>query len=231
MRVVLGLACVALVTLGFAFFHPRSPLPPAWNPWAPFEVAHPLTPLTNMKLQDALRDPKLCFAALEKAAGFVRMPDLEASPDCHIRDRLELRSVVGLSLQPFETRCQTALRLTMWAEHGIKPAALLHLGTDAREILHASSYNCRRMRTPGGTSRRISTHASADAVDITGIVTTDGDRVTLLAGWTAEDGRADMFRDMRNSACRWFRVTLGPDYNALHADHFHLQHTGYGLCR
>jgi hypothetical protein len=32
-------------------------------------------------------------------------------------------------------------------------------------------------------------------------------------------------------ACRWFPLVLGPDYNNLHADHFHLQVRGWGFCR
>ena len=78
----------------------------------------------------------------------------------------------------------------------------------------------------------MSTHATADAIDITGFTLEDGRKITLLEGWDSEDPAVSGFlRDVRDSACDWFRVTLGPDYNALHADHFHLQNTGWGACR
>ncbi|MEO1365313.1 MAG: extensin family protein, partial [Pseudomonadota bacterium] len=92
-------------------------------------------------------------------------------------------------------------------------------------------YNCRQMRTSSGTATRMSTHATADSIDISGVTLSDGRSLRLINGWPAADARAPFFRDLRDSACMWFRVTLGPDYNRLHADHFHLQHTGWGLCR
>lgn len=34
-----------------------------------------------------------------------------------------------------------------------------------------------------------------------------------------------------DSSCSWFVATLGPDYNTLHADNFHLQALDGGACR
>ena len=53
--------------------------------------------------------------------------------------------------------------------------------------------------------------------------------VDLLDGWDGPDG--DFLRRIRDAACTWFGTTLGPEYNALHRDHFHLQDRGYGTCR
>ena len=33
------------------------------------------------------------------------------------------------------------------------------------------------------------------------------------------------------AACRVFAAVLGPDYNAAHHDHFHLDRGGWGTCR
>ena len=77
----------------------------------------------------------------------------------------------------------------------------------------------------------MSTHATADAIDVSGFVLRDGTRVRLKQDWDGSPARMAFLRDVQESACNWFRVTLGPEYNALHADHFHLQHTGWGLCR
>lgn len=230
-RLVLGAVAVVLITLAFALLHPRSPLPAAWNPLKPLSITDPLTPFTGYKTRNALRTSQACFAALSTGASFVRMPDLETSPVCHIRDRIELRQTAGLRVAPFETRCQTALRLSLWVQHGIKPAAQEHLGTEASQLLHNASYNCRQIRTPQGTAGRMSTHATAEAIDVSGVLLADGQRLPLLGNWSTGDAKQDFFHALRDSACRWFRVTLGPDYNRLHADHFHLQHTGWGLCR
>lgn len=209
---------------------PRSPLDDAWNPLAALDVQDPYTSLTEWKLTRALGDDALCLAALETGATFSRMNDLEAEGQCGISPRVSLSSVVGVSLRPVETRCQTALRLAMWTQHDLRPAARHILNAELTRIDHFSSYNCRRMRLSNGQSGRMSTHATADAIDISGFRMSGGVRLDLKRDWTVEPKGAYL-RRANETACKWFRVTLGPNYNALHADHFHLQHTGWGLCR
>lgn len=230
-KLFFGIILIVAVTAAFALWHPRSPLPDAWNPFRPFDVTHALTPMTQYKLNEVLTSGQMCLEALATGAEFDLLPDLEASETCHIRNRVALRSVAGVPMSPVETRCQTALRLAMWAEHGIKPAAQMHFAQRPARIIHNSSYNCRRIRTVAGTGARMSTHATAEAIDISGVVLDDGRRLMLLEGWTAPGAQAAFFRDLRDHACDWFRVTLGPEYNSLHADHFHLQASGWGLCR
>lgn len=214
-----------------AVVHPKTPLQPEWNPLMPLQIADDVTPLTRWKMSQALASRDVCVAALETGAVFDALPDFEESAQCNIHQQVRLRNAGAATLSPINTRCQTALRVAMWERHGIQPAASRHLNAEVREILHFSSYNCRQIRTGSVGSQRMSTHATADAIDISGFVLSDGSRVRLLDDWNGTPGRAAFLRDVRDSACAWFRVTLSPDYNDLHADHFHLQHTGYGLCR
>jgi hypothetical protein len=72
---------------------------------------------------------------------------------------------------------------------------------------------------------------SAEAIDIAGFRLAGGRLVTLRQGWAGAPDEAAFLRAARDSACRFFATALGPDYNALHADHFHLQSRGWGLCR
>ncbi|MEP1586228.1 MAG: extensin family protein [Tateyamaria sp.] len=222
------MAGVGAVLLAFA---PNSPLPAEWNPTKSLNVTDPITPITQFKLQRALADGPSCYTALATGARFDSLSDLITSPQCGIADRVSLSRIGSASLRPVETRCQTALRLAMWFEHGIEPAAKQHFSQSISQIQHSSSYSCRQIRSTNGSTGRMSTHATADSIDISGVTLSDGRKLTLLSGWPSGDARAPFFRDLRNSACTWFRVTLGPDYNSLHADHFHLQHTGWGLCR
>lgn len=228
---LLTLALMAGVGAMLLAYAPNSPLPVEWNPTQPLSVKDPVTPVTQFKLQRALASGPSCRATLATGAQFDTLNDLVTSPQCGIADRVSLNKVASASLRPVETRCQTALRLAMWFEHGIEPAAQQHFNQSVSQIQHSSSYNCRQIRSTNGSSGRISTHATADSIDISGVTLADGRKLSLLSGWTSSDARAPFFRDLRNSACVWFRVTLGPDYNSLHADHFHLQHTGWGLCR
>lgn len=220
------------ILLGLLVLHPETPLPEEWNPTVPLRVSHPISPLTKWKLEAAMRSPSACVAALQATAQIAQLPDLEKSPRCHIKPRLEVRAVSGVTMAPLETRCQTALRLAMWTEHGLKPAARAHLGTELTRIRHLSSYNCRQIRTPQGSSGRMSTHATADAVDIAGFHMSDGRKLSLIKHWNSPDPTLTAFlRETRDSACDWFGTVLGPDYNSLHADHYHLQNRGWGTCR
>jgi len=218
--------------VGFLVFYPQTPLPPEWNPRAPFHVTDKVTPITKWKFNVALGDAQQCLAALGPVARFNSLPDFEQSDQCHIRTQVALSRVGTAQMSEVNTRCQTALRMAMWEHHGIQPAANAHLGEGIARINHLSSYNCRQIRTVAGAGARMSTHATAEAIDIAGVTTQSGRTITLLQAWNGADPAAREFlRAIRDSACTWFQTTLGPEYNSLHADHFHLQHEGWGTCR
>ena len=221
----------ALVSALLAIAHPDSPLPDEWNPTRPLQIAAPVTPLTSWKLNRTAGDPALCMAALGEAATVAAMTPLTETDQCGIADRVALSSVGTSRLDPVETRCATALRLAMWERHSVQPAARAILGTEVRRIAHIGSYNCRPMRTSAGISARMSTHATADAFDISGFTFADGGQVTLLGDWDDGTAKGRFLRAVRDGACDWFGLTLSPDFNALHADHFHLQTRGWGGCR
>ena len=47
----------------------------------------------------------------------------------------------------------------------------------------------------------------------------------------APNAEAQMLVDAHRGACRFFSGVLGPDYNAVHRNHFHLETGGYSMCR
>lgn len=211
-----------------ALFDPRSPLRAEWNPLAPLTVNDPVSPLTAFKLRRALADPEICLTTLAQAAEFTPLDPFEDGPHCGIANRIALKSVAGVSLRPVETSCETALRLALWAEHGVKPAARAAQLPEVAALNHIGSYNCRSIR---GTSGRMSTHATAQAIDITGVTLKDGRVVLLLDGWNGKAPLPAFFTHLRDTGCDWFETVLGPEYNVAHADHFHFQAKGWGTCR
>lgn len=221
--------------LGFggyqAMLHTDTPLPPEWNPTKPLRVTDPVTPLTIWKLNRAAATPQTCLAAFGDAASLAVLPDLESSAQCHIRNRVALRGVGDARLNGVETRCATALRLAMWERHSLQPAARDLLGTTVVGINHFGSFNCRQIRTVSGTPSRMSTHATADAIDITGFRLADGRAIQLLDDWEGSGDATAFLRAVRDGACEWFKLTLSPDHNSLHADHFHLQSHGWDICQ
>lgn len=214
-----------------AIAHPDTPLPPEWNPTEPLHVAHPVTSLTSWKLNRVVADPDLCLATVSAAASLTPQPPRNDSDQCFIANRVDLRGVGDASIAPLDTNCGIALRMAMWERHSLQPAAQAIFGTRLTRIDQIGSYSCRAMRTSAGTSNRMSTHATADAVDITGFGFADGRQLRLISDWDGAGSDAAFLRAARDGACDWFGLTLSPDFNALHADHFHLQARGWGGCR
>ncbi|MDB4213556.1 extensin family protein [Octadecabacter sp.] len=230
----------ALLTLTFfgvcaggllAVLHPDTPLPPQWNPIEPLNVAHPVSPLTTSKMRLALNDPVQCLEVLGQAAQMTPLDPFEVSENCHVRNRVALSGFGSARIDRIETSCATALRIAMWEQHGVQPAAREIFGTDVSVFRQIGSYNCRPIRTTSGSGDRWSTHSTADAIDITGFDFTDGRRIRLITDWDDGTKEGVFLRAVRDSACTWFATTLSPDYNSLHADHFHLQARGWGTCR
>lgn len=210
--------------------NPDRAIPVGWNPLAPLRVSDPITPISQWRFRRTIADPELCIAALTGAADFETLPDLAQSEQCYIRPRVDLSSAGSVPIRPVETRCAIALSMAMWTEHSLKPAAI-EMGTRLSEIDHIGSYNCRQMRTENGGTGRMSTHATASAIDISGFRFENGERIRLIDDWDGAEAKAIYLRKAKDGACDWFRLTLSPDYNALHADHFHLQSVGWGGCR
>lgn len=206
-----------------ALYHPDTPLPGEWNPAATFEVAHALSPLTDFKIAGVMADLGRCETVLEGDAVLTSLDTLVESDTCGIAQRVRLASIGGVDFRPFETTCEVALRMALWERHGLSPAAEEEFGQGIREIRHYSSYNCRRIRTTAGESTRWSTHARARAVDVSGFVLEDGELIDLRQHWNDDGPKGRFLRRAQETACDVFGLVLGPDYNALHADHFHIQ--------
>ena len=108
-------------------------------------------------------------------------------------------------------------------------AALKHLGSGIRKIQHAGSYSCRKQ--VGNSSGQWSEHSYANAFDVMGFELDDGRTISVLKDWNGAKDKKRFLRDARKEACKIFRVTLSPDFNAAHADHFHVDMGPTASCR
>ena len=213
----------------WAFTDPQSPLPREWNPLRELVVSDPVTPVTHFKLRRVWGNPEACLNILSQTGQFEVMSPLVGTDErCGIANRVKLAGVGAARLRGVETACETALRLAMWERHGVQPAAQEFLGQSVQELRHVGSYNCRAIR---GATNRMSTHATAASIDIRGVVLADGSTVDLLGEWDGSEANQSFLRAIRDTGCEWFSTVLGPEFNALHADHFHLQNEGWGTCR
>lgn len=175
-----------------------------------------------------------CIAKLGATkASFEPLPDKYYGAGCATLGSVQLAGLQG-DARTFEVSnlgpvsCPLAEKLAGWARFGVDRAARQILGASLVRIETMGSYACRNV---AGSSRR-SAHATAEAIDVSGFVLSDGRRITLTGDWdngTAEEKR--FLRVIQDSACKRFGTVLGPQYNAAHRDHFHLELGGGNYCR
>jgi hypothetical protein len=175
-----------------------------------------------------------CLADLgASGARFDRLPDTYAAPGCNKLGTVQLMALAGdraplgiANLGPVQ--CNVAKAFGDWARFGVDRAARQILGSPVAKIETMGSYSCRNV----AGSDRLSAHARAEAIDVSAFVLADGRRIVLKRDWQSGDAATREFlRVVHKSACKRFGTVLGPQYNAAHEDHFHLEGTGAKFCR
>lgn len=215
-RFLAGLAAVALVLAAAAQFRW---IPDRYNPLQPLDLAEAPNLMTGTKLWLMDGDLQACVAALRRVdVALTEMPPRTERPGCRREDTVTLSKLFSASLRQEEMRCDIALRLYLLDRHDIQPLARRHFGSGVVELAHFGSYSCRNIR---GRSR-LSQHATANAFDLAGFRLANGRTVTVKSGWTAGGAQSAFLHELRGRACLLFNMVLSPDYNADHADHFHV---------
>lgn len=127
---------------------------------------------------------------------------------------------------PVTTNCQMATALPDWVET-VDGYATAALESPLASIDTGTSYMCRNRNSAdaGFTSE----HGFANAMDITGFTLEDGRSINVASDWakaTAPEGR--LLRLAHDAACSGFMTVLGPEANAEHDDHLHLDQGCHG---
>jgi hypothetical protein len=203
-------------------------LPRRFDPFAVPNLAQPPNWLTSTQLKLVDLEPLNCKAAFSVAGIPVLLkPTRNADMPCEIEYPIEMTRLSQARLRPTEMRCNIGARLYMWEKHVLQPAALYHFKEPIADILHFGSFSC---RTIAGSSN-MSEHANANAFDIAGFRLRSGRQITLLKDWSGAGPEASFLRTARDGLCDYFNVTLSPDYNAAHRDHFHVDMGWWRSCR
>ena len=198
-------------------------------------VDQPIDGATRAAVLRESADLQQCMAQLTAArVTFRPVPDRSTSATCGLSAGgvlgPDMGTVARMAPGDVEMTCRTALALSLWRRQSLEPAAREILGSDVVQIDHMGAYACRNVNN-GGVSNRVSAHATAAALDFAGVRLRDGRRITVANDWAGDDPEARFLRRIRDDACRIFGTTLSPDYNAVHADHLHLEATDTRFCR
>lgn len=77
----------------------------------------------------------------------------------------------------------------------------------------------------------MSEHATANAFDISGFRLKSGRLISVKTQWGTRSAEGKFLHVVRDGLCDWFNLTLSPDYNAAHEDHFHVDMGWWQSCR
>lgn len=203
-------------------------------PWRPLDPERPIGLATKGQLLRLAVSPSAqCMSLARDIVNFETIPSdpREADGPCGWDVARLVYSYDQTTLSPGEANMQCPLSVAtfLWMRE-LNRLAENQFGQPVTKLHHMGTYSCRKQR--GNGSGQWSEHAFANAFDIAAFELADGQLIRVLTDWDGENkDKRDFLRAARKQACRIFNVTLSPDYNAAHADHFHVDMGPYVTCR
>jgi hypothetical protein len=165
-----------------------------------------------------------CPAVMTGMAVATALPPIDDG-QCHVQSPLSLEAVnangrnVPLNA-PVTTDCDIATALPGWIAD-VDSYLISHDNTRIATVIVGTNYACRNV--DNAATGKLSFHAFADALDVVGFKLEDGRTITVEQGWTGtEEQGSRIIRFAHDAACTHFTTVLGPEANALHHDHLHV---------
>lgn len=207
-------------------------IPPALSPLPALDLGNANAWFVDWRIAELKSDRALCARVL-------RPPHITASAvparpvanGCGWANAVRISSAGGAALNVGTVSCEVAAGIAMWLEHDVQPLARSLLGSRVVSVQHMGTYACRDIRGSRTWTSVRSQHASANALDIGGFRLADGRQITVLRHWSGVGPEGRFLREIHDRACRYFRVALGPEFNALHRDHFHYDRGSLSRCK
>lgn len=135
---------------------------------------------------------------------------------CGVEEPVRVTAIDGIRLNsPATVNCGTAVALKSWIDSSLRPS---FAGRDIVELRIAASYICRPRNNVKGN--KISEHGRGNAVDVAGVVLSDGTVLTVAENYSK-------LRRAYKGACGIFGTTLGPGSDGYHEDHMHFDTVSY----
>lgn len=148
---------------------------------------------------------------------------------CGAARPFEMSAAAGGRVQlnpPAMLRCPMIPQVERWLMASVNPAAHRAFGQPVVEVKVAASYACRPINHVSGA--KLSEHGRANALDVSAFILADGSRVTVKDGWHGAPAEREFLRTVHAGACNDFTTVLGPNADAHHRDHFHLDLARHG---
>ncbi|WP_083528735.1 extensin family protein [Hyphomicrobium sp. CS1BSMeth3] len=207
-------------------------LPARWSPLPALDLSVPNAWFVDWRIAELKRDRELCTRVL-------RGPVISASPvrdnpikdGCGWENAMRISSAGGASLSVGTVSCEVAAGIAMWMAHEVQPRAVEIFGSRVTSVQHMGTYACRNVLGRKMWTDVRSEHATANALDISAFTLASGRQISVVRHWSGSGAEARFLREIHSAACRYFRVAIGPEFNALHRDHFHYDRGFLSRCK
>ena len=231
---MMTLLLLVLVAFGanLAVLFRQGLVPPAVNPLPALDLATPDPWFLDWRLAALRHDPGLCRHVLTSPTIVAEaLPDSPLKAGCGWNNAVRVSNVNGIRAGFDPATCEAAAALALWLSHDVAPLAEQMFGERLVSIQSFGSYACRNIVGNPLWKAIRSEHATANALDISAFTLAGGRRISVAKHWKGASVEAQFLRAAHASACRYFRVVLGPDYNEAHHNHFHLDRGLLGQCK
>jgi len=226
-----GLILILLFGIGAAFLFRQGLVPPALNPLPALDLSEADAWFVDWRLAALKHDPQLCRRILaQPQISAEPIPDNPPKQGCGWTNSVRMSSAGGSRAAFDKATCEAAAALALWLTHDVQAIAQEVFGQRVASVQSFGSYACRNIIGNPFWKDIRSEHATANALDISGFTLAGGRQIGVLQHWKGTGAEARFLRAVHARACRYFHVVLGPEYNAAHNNHFHLDRGLFWRC-
>lgn len=220
------MAAIAVLTLREGW------LPARYTPLPAVDLTNPNNWFVDWRLAELKYARGLCRSVMIPPTVTAKpVSDNPLQKGCGWVNAVRMTSAGGAQISLSRVTCEAGAALTLWIAHDVQPLAQEIFGSKVRSIQDMGVYSCRNIIGRKFWRKTRSQHATANAVDIASFTLADGKRIIVKRHWKDKGNKGKFLRAVHKRACRYFRVALGPDFNAAHSNHFHYDRGPLSRCK
>jgi hypothetical protein len=223
---------LTLLAIGLFLVMRQGVLPPALSPLPALDLSVPDAWFVDWRTAELKRNRALCSRVLQPPViSATPVRDNPITNGCGWENAVRISNAGGATLSVGTVSCEVAAAIAMWMAHEVQPRALAIFGARVTSVQHMGTYACRNVLGRKLWSDVRSEHATANALDISAFTLANGRQISVARHWSGTGPEARFLREIHARACRYFRVAIGPEFNALHHDHFHYDRGFLSRCK
>jgi len=223
-------ATIAILFAAFGYLvQNQVRIPPNTLPWEPIDLNASPGWIAHWQLNQLVSQDQRCRIALAKTSqSVVLLKNRKIDDACGFQDVVRIdRTPVTFTPKTTAT-CALSAGL-YWYQGLLQTAAQTQMHTRLVRIDQLGTFACRNVNSEVDGSR--SEHATANAIDVAAFHFSDGRVITVAKDYGKNSAEGKFLDAAHDAACTIFNTVLGPRYNQLHENHFHLDMGSYRICR